>query len=152
MQLLTTDQALTQLGEEFIEAVVVSQRSKGLRASGRSANSLRLEVTGSGTIKRLQLFGLARWRFQESGRGPGRYKYPSRKMVASIAEWIKDKGLNIPAYPVAVKINRDGIKVPNDFNSGGVLSEPLNADRVRSLAKAKLRPIIFQSAKSTFFS
>ena len=53
--------------------------------------------------------------------------------------WIEDKnrrGANIPieaAYPIAKMIGEEGIKVPNDHNPGGVVSDVLNPARVLSL-------------------
>lgn len=152
MQFMNSEAVLLGVGEQLVKDVRLSQRDKNLRVSGRSAASTRAEVTADGPKKRLQLFGLARWRFQQSGRGPGKYKWPSKKMVLAIEEWVKARGLSIPAYAIAMKINRDGIHVPNQFNPGGVLSEPLAAKRVTGILKTKLRPMYIQSAKSILFS
>lgn len=152
MQTLSIEEVLTNKGQEFIEAVITSQKSKGLKASGESARSLRLSVTRHGKLHRLQLLGLARFRFQQSGRGPGKFKRPPRAMVAAIADWLQIKGLDIPAYAVAMKINKEGIDVPNPHNAGGVLSEPLNPKRIRGILKTGIRPVLIQSAKSNLFS
>ena len=73
-------------------------------------------------------------------------------MVEQIRQWVKEKGLNIPAYAIAMKINRDGIRVPNQFNPGGVLSDPLGSKRVIGILKTLIRPALIQSAKSILFS
>lgn len=140
------------VGEQLVEDVRTSQRRKGLRASGRSAASTRAVVRTNQSRKRLQILGAKHWRFQQNGRGPGKFPKPSRKMVLAIEEWLKERGLNIPAYAVAFKINRDGIKVPNQFNPGGVLSEPLAIKRVTGLMKTALRPQYIKAAKSILFS
>lgn len=148
---LTTEDVLSTVGEQLVADVRASQQSKGLRASGRSAASTRALITSNQTIKRLQIVGLAYWRFQQNGRGPGKSKYPSRAMVDAIKQWVKDKGLDIPPYAIAMKIQRDGIRVPNAYNPGGVLSEPLNIERVRGLLKVGLRPIMVQKVRSLLF-
>ncbi|WP_338876954.1 hypothetical protein WBJ53_14955 [Spirosoma sp. SC4-14] len=150
MSFVGIEEALTKKGGDFIEAVVVSQRQKKLRASGRSAASLHKRVTRSGTVLTLEILGAAYFYQQQNGRRPSS-KRPSRAMVESIKEWTKIRGINIPAYAIAMKIQRDGIKVPNPFNPGGVLSEPLNPDKVRSSLKVAIRPILIEGAKSTFF-
>ncbi|GAB3882758.1 hypothetical protein [Spirosoma agri] len=149
MSLITIGEALDEKGDEFIEAVVVGQQRRGMRASGRSAASLRKEVSQSGHIHTLRILGKAYFYQQQNGRRPSNKK-PSRAMVESLREWIKIRGLGIPPYALAMKIQRDGIKVPNRFNSGGVL-DPLKPDRVRSILKPFIRPILIESAKSTFF-
>ena len=61
--------------------------------------------------------------------------------IKAIKQWIKDKnanaGTDIPeeaAYAIAYVIKRDGIKVPNRFNKGGVVSTLLNDAAVKKLA------------------
>lgn len=63
----------------------------------------------------------------EGGRAAG--SFPP---VSAIKQWIKDKnanaGTDIPeeaAYAIAYVIKRDGIKVPNQYNAGGVASKIL---------------------------
>lgn len=140
------------VGERLISDVKASQSAKGLRDTGASAASLRAITTRQGTIVRLQLLGLARWRLQQNGRGPNKSGKPSRAQVEGIKAWLKRKGLTIPAYAIAVKQAREGTRVPNPFNSGGVLSEPLNAKRVTGFVKTGIRSYLIQSAKSILFS
>ncbi|GAB3643941.1 hypothetical protein [Spirosoma arcticum] len=151
MQTLAIESALEQKGDEFIEAVVVSQRKKGLRASGRSAASLRKTVARSGAVVTLQLLGKAYFYQQQNGRRPSSKK-PSRAMVESIREWTKIRGITIPAYAIAMKIHRQGITVPNSHNPGGVLSDVLNTKRVTGILKTAIRPVLIESARSTLFS
>lgn len=152
MPTLTTEEALELLGDRLVEEVRQSQRRKGLAASGRSARSTRKEVSANREIKVLRLLGVGYWRFQQNGRGPGRSPRPSRQMVESITQWVKDKGLDIPPYAIAMKIQREGIRVPNRFNPGGVLSEPLNKQRVTSLLKVSIRSSLIDSARSLLFN
>lgn len=150
MSFVGVEEALSKKGDQLISAVIDSQQRKGLRASGQSAASLHKRITKSGTVWTLDILGRAYFFQQQNGRRPSSKK-PSRAMVQSIEEWTKVRGISIPAYAIATKIQRDGIKVPNPFNPGGVLSEPLNTDNVISSLKASVRAILIEEAKSTFF-
>lgn len=71
----------------------------------------------------------------EDGRAAG--SFPP---VSAIKQWIKDKnanaGTDIPeeaAYAIAYVIKRDGIKVPNEHNEGGVASSILTPEMVQRI-------------------
>ena len=60
--------------------------------------------------------------------------------VSAIRQWIKDKnanaGTDIPeeaAFAIAYVIKRDGIKVPNKYNGGGVASKILTPELVNRM-------------------
>jgi hypothetical protein len=117
---------LTKLRDD-IEASYIA---KGLKASGNFAENLKLEMNGNNArITAPRYVGA-----MEGGRVAGR-----RPPVAIIRDWIiaKNKmGANIPleaAYPIAKKIGEEGIKVPNEHNPGGVVSDVLNPARVLKL-------------------
>lgn len=117
---------LTKLRDD-IEASYIA---KGLKASGNFAENLKLEMNGNNAkITAPRYVGV-----MEGGRAAGR-----RPPVAIIRDWIiaKNKmGANIPleaAYPIAKKIGEEGIKVPNKYNPGGVVSDVLNPARVLKL-------------------
>lgn len=117
---------LTKLRDD-IEA---SYKAKGLMASGNFAKELKLVVgSNSAQITAPRYVGA-----MEGGRAAGR-----RPPVAIIRDWIiaKNKmGAKIPleaAYPIAKKIGEEGIKVPNKYNPGGVVSDVLNPARVLKL-------------------
>lgn len=102
----------------------------GLRASGNFEKSLQ----PFNTVTRAILYG-ARYAFQmQNGRLPG--TYPPRK---AIEDWIDAKGLkyDIPksqlAFLIQRKIFREGIKVPNRYNAGGVISNVVTQERLQQL-------------------
>lgn len=104
--------------------------AKGLKASGNFAENLKLEVSGNNAkITAPRYVGA-----MEGGRVAGK-----RPPVAIIRDWIiaKNKmGANIPleaAYPIAKAIGEEGIKVPNKYNVGGVVSDVLNPARILQL-------------------
>lgn len=117
---------LTKLRDD-IEASYIA---KGLKASGNFAENLKLEMNGNNAkITAPRYVGA-----MEGGRAAGRCP-----PVAIIRDWIiaKNKmGAKIPleaAYPIAKKIGEEGIKVPNKYNPGGVVSDVLNPARVLKL-------------------
>lgn len=140
------DDLMLSIADDLVE----SQRSKGLRASGQSANSLVVRTGTQGTQTVSQLRGVDYWRYQQQGRSPGKYPKPSKRFVQAIKEWLSIRGLDYSPYAVAFKINRDGIRVPNRFNPGGVLN-PLDPERVKAKIKPLLRSHILKSATSMFF-
>ena len=44
----------------------------------------------------------------------------------SIKQWVMDKGLDISPWAVAIKIKNEGIRVPNRYNKGKVISDIIN--------------------------
>lgn len=120
-------EVLLQRIRDDIEASYIA---KGLKASGNFAENLKLEVSGNNAkITAPRYVGA-----MEGGRVAGR-----RPPVSIIRDWIiaKNKlGANIPleaAYPIAKRIGEEGIKVPNRFNPGGVVSDVLNPARILQL-------------------
>lgn len=137
---------------ELENRVKQSQIQKGIRDRGLSANSLRSVVVTQGNQTRARLLGLSRFRFQQDGRGPNRSHKPSRQMVAELTDWATRHGMSPKAgYPIALKIAREGIRVPNPFNPGGVLSEPLGSRNVRELIEPGLRNVIGKQIRATLF-
>lgn len=145
-EIILTD-GMGNLGNDIIN----TQRDKGLRASGESAASLHVitEVKPDQLVS--QLRGSETFIWQQNGRKPNRSGKPSRKMVDELAVWLKLRGLDYSPWAVATSIAKKGIPVPNPNNPGGVLSEPLNTERVKGILGPRLREAIFKSLKSDLF-
>lgn len=61
--------------------------------------------------------------------------------VDAIRQWIKDKNINVSdresfAWAIAMKMKRDGIKVPNVRNDGTLVSGTFTQDRMNDLYKS----------------
>ena len=82
---------LLDTSRKFIQAVIKEQNRKGIRASGKSADSLREEVTskGKGTDK-LTIFGEDYLEQQEHGRGPTK-KAGWSDPEGDMEKWIRQK-------------------------------------------------------------
>lgn len=52
-----------------------------------------------------------------------------------IKQWIKDKGLNLNPFAVSYKIAREGWKVPNAFNAGGLVSDVFTDEKIDILMR-----------------
>lgn len=119
--------AVEQIKKEIFESYI----SKGLVASGEFGRGLTVNDLGN----RVTITAPAHVYQMELGRKAGTFP-----PVSAIKKWIQDKnkmaGTNIPeeaAFAIAYVIKRDGIKVPNKFNSGTVVSDVLNEQRVKRL-------------------
>lgn len=104
----------------------------GLRASGNYEQSLHYFATD----KRAIMYG-AKYSYQmQNGRLAG--TYPPRE---AIEKWIDFKKIELKdgitksslAYLIQRKIFRDGIKVPNKYNAGGVISNVITENRIQEL-------------------
>lgn len=105
----TQTEAVAHFLQRISDAYVRDQDRKGIRASGRSAASLR-SVTEPGGGK---LFGKGYIHFQKVGRRPGRFP-----PLDAILNWIEDKGIKPQdisvkslAYLIARKIARSGTDI-----------------------------------------
>ena len=108
---LTPAQAISKLLENVRAEIIDDQQTKGIRASGQSARSLKTKTREiSGTI-RGTLTGAAYFTFQEQGRRPG--KMPP---VQSIRDWIEAKGIQADnkeslAWAIAKNIAKTGTDI-----------------------------------------
>lgn len=115
--------------------IIANYNNMGLRASGSFEKETKV-VRYAGGVK---LVTAAHAYYMENGRKAG--KQPPRDVIQ---KWIRDKGIQLDginekqlAYLICRKIGRDGIKIPNKFNSGGVISSVIN-DELRSRIKREL--------------
>ena len=100
----------------------------GLRASGRYEKEIE-EILKLDNIK---LFGVFYSYFMEFGRGPNKNPEDYKKLAPAIYDWIEQKD-GLPAFfkqnqksmsfAIAYNIANYGIKVPNKYNKGQVISK-----------------------------
>ena len=137
------DKEILQVVEQIKKEIFESYVSKGLVASGEFGRDLKVNDLGDRVTITAPHYVVQ----MEQGRKAGSFK-----------KWIQDKnrtvGANIPeeaAFAIAYVMKRDGIKVPNKFNGGGVVSDIINPERVKRLTldinkiiKAKILTILTQ--------
>lgn len=143
------DKEIVAVVEQLRKEIFDNYVSKGLVASGDFGRNLTLHEKGDS----VKLTSPKHVIQMEKGRKAG--SFPP---VSAIRQWIKDKnrtaGTDIPeeaAYAIACVIKRDGIRVPNRHNGGGVVSDIINPERVKRLTldinriiKAKILTILTQ--------
>lgn len=109
--------------ESLKQKLIAKYDELGLRASGKFAEELEYEVKGN----KLRMTGASHSWFMENGRKSGGFP-----PIKAIEEWIEVKQ-NLPsefkenkrqfAFIIARKIAKEGIKVPNKYNEGDVISD-----------------------------
>lgn len=130
IQLKTNDQIIKEWLEELRVDLIAKYNELGLKASGNYEKELKAENTDKKAVMIAPRYA----EMMEIGRRPG--TAPPR---SAIEKWIDDKGLkyDIPksslAFLIQRKIKRDGIKVPNKYNAGGVISSVITEDRINAL-------------------
>lgn len=138
-------------GDETINKLIASYVKRGLRAFGEFERGLKSEVTET-TLKITAPFHA---RIMEGGRKKGKFPPPQE-----ILKWVRlgkivkrgditDEQL---AFLIGRKIAREGIKVPNKYNIGKVISSVLLdgslqdlIDDITDLTVANISEEIFKS-------
>jgi hypothetical protein len=127
---MTNQEVLRDWLEKSESKLIDAYDVLGLRASGRFAQSLESFVFDlpDGNL-RGRIEGVDYTQFMVNGRGRNRKQSPEQLAAwvgwagsTFLKQWVRDKGLNISPYAVAWKIAKEGIKVPNRYNKGTLLS------------------------------
>lgn len=123
---------IVQAVEKVCEEVIANYYSMNLQASKQFGNETVTVDYGSG----VRIESPSHVYQMEEGRAAG-----TMPPVSVIRQWIRDKnanaGTDIPeeaAYAIAYTIKRDGIRVPNPHNSGGVVSSIISPSLIDRLA------------------
>lgn len=122
--------------------LVANYNRLGLKASGNWPSTLRSEIkehTGGFTVT---MYGANYTGVMESGRKPNPKQDPEslRAWVGwagstFLKKWVQDKGLSVSPFAVAWKIARQGIKVPNPHNAGGIVSDVITKERIDTMLR-----------------
>lgn len=125
------DSEIVKLVQGVRDEIVANYYRMKLNASGEFDRETKVVEDG----KSIKIVAPAYIYQMEDGRRAG-----AMPPVSAIKKWIRDKnanaGTDIPeeaAWAIAYAIKRDGIQVPNEFNTGGVASSILNPDMVKRL-------------------
>lgn len=97
---------------------VLKKAISQVEATGKTAQSLRHEVTSSDTTDTLTIYARAFFELIEKGRRPTD-KGPSPEMIQFLTEYAKARGMDKPesaAWGIAKKINKEGDKT---YRAGG---------------------------------
>lgn len=119
---------LNQYGSSTVDQIKQNLSSTGTSATGKTAQSLRYEVTNEGTKATLKVIGKPYFMVVETGRKPTpQYTKPSEDFVQSIKQWIQAKGGDTShAYAIAKSIHKDGTKLFRDGGRQDIVSNVIN--------------------------
>ena len=108
---------VTTNGIELINNIRANMGSTGTNATLKTSQSLRQEVSGSGTKVNMKLFGREFFNTISTGRRPTPGKKPSKKFIDNLRPWADARGLPQSAiWAIATKINKEGT---NLWKAGG---------------------------------
>ena len=108
---------LQEVFEQAKRDIIANHERAGQVASGRTRDSLSVEVTSDTTSATATMYGRKYFAALETGSQPWKkqYKHPPRPFVDTIQRWMDDKGIEgVSAYLVARKIMREGTKLYRD--------------------------------------
>lgn len=143
--MLSLQEILQHKGDNLVEDLIENQSRKGMRASGYSADNTYAEVEQGESEVFMTVYGPAYWEFQQRGRGPGKSAKPPGALVQAIKNWVAIKGLDIPYYAIAVKINREGTRTFRSGSGSGVITEVINTTDIIN----DLTPLIAESKRAS---
>lgn len=108
---------LTEVFEQAKRDIIANHERAGQVASGKTRDSLSVEVTSDTTSATATMYGRKYFAALETGSAPWKkqYKHPPRPFVDTIQRWMDDKGIDgVSAYLVARKIMREGSRLYRD--------------------------------------
>lgn len=115
--------------------------SLGLKASGKWADSLEPFQNETSNGYNLGMLGQDYTEYLEQGRPPNENQGEEALKAwvgwagsTFIAQWVKDKNININPFAVAWKIARKGWSVPNSNNAGGLVTDIVTNEWVSVLS------------------
>lgn len=139
---MTTRETIEQWTSETAMDLISNYTKLGLKASGRWGRDLETKIEESGTKYKITFLGSHYTQQLVSGRQPNKNQSPNSIKAwvgwagsTFLADWVRDKGLNISPFAVANKIARKGITVPNKFNTGTILSDVFTDSRIDNLLR-----------------
>lgn len=108
---------LQEVFEQAKRDIIANHERAGQVASGKTRDSLSVEVTSDTTSATATMYGRKYFAALETGSAPWKkqYKHPPKPFVETIAKWMLDKGIEgVSAYLVARKIMREGSRLYRD--------------------------------------
>lgn len=126
--------------EERKQQLINNYNQLNLRASGKWPTLLKGEVIERPDGIRVLMQGADYSQQMIKGRGQNTNQSPEaiRAWVGYagstfLAQWVKDKGLNMSPFAVAYEIARKGIRVPNRHNTGQLMKGVITDDTLTEL-------------------
>ena len=125
--------------ERWRIALLSEYEKSGRKASGKLGESLKVEETQSGArlIGNAYIGALVYGRRKTTAGGDG-------SLFKAIYQWINDKGISYKderehksiAYAITKNIHEKGIKIPNQYNDGNLISNSITDESKTELQKS----------------
>lgn len=146
---------LNRNGRSVVDEIRDNLSNTGTTASGKTARSLKYEVTTQGDKTTLRIIGKPFFTVVETGRKPTpEYVKPSRQFVASIRDWLNAKGGDEgAAYAIAKSIHQKGTKLYRDGGRTDIFSNVINdslIDKISQDLLSKFAEEFLQNIVTTF--
>jgi hypothetical protein len=139
----TVGEILDKYGARIAKGLQDSIKSKGLTATGQTSKSIQYRIKETGFITSLEILSHLALLVLEKGRSPNRSS-GGGGLKSGIETWVDAKPI-IPYDPkitkkqlvflITRKIAREGIKVPNRYNKGNVISDVINDKLIDQIVK-----------------
>jgi hypothetical protein len=114
-------------GIDLLNDIRANLGASGTNATGRTSNSLRIEVTQSGTKTKLTLYGRPFFTTVEEGRKPTPNKKPSREFIENLRPWAESRGIPQSAvWAIATHINQRGTDLWLAGGRQDIYTDPIN--------------------------
>ena len=127
---------LSEWAERTKQELIDKYKSMGLKASGAFEDGLSTETDENST----KIWTVPHTWYMVNGRNQNikQDKESIKKWVGwagstFLKKWVEDKGLDISPFAVAYKIAREGIRVPNQYNDGTLISSVINDNSIERL-------------------
>lgn len=99
----------------------------GTSATGKTAQSLRIQLTQEGTKYKFQLFGRPFFDTISTGRKPTPEKKPSREMISNLTEWVNARGMDESAvWAIATNIQKKGTALWRAGGRDDIVEPPID--------------------------
>jgi hypothetical protein len=136
---------LFDLVKDFLEGLktdlAANYNRLGLKASGNWERELETQVEQTTSGIHGKILGADYTWYLEHGRKPNinQGQDALRAWVGwagstFLKEWVERRGIAASPFAIAWKIAREGVKVPNRFNTGGLVSDVVTEARINEFA------------------
>lgn len=136
--------AVDEWSKKRLPELVNSYYELGLKASGNWERSLSTQTTQEGSTVKTVIEGASYTGALVGGRSKTKSKgVGGQSLRGVIRQWIDDKGItprdriskDSLAFLIARKIHREGIRVPNEHNSGKLISNVFTDKAINELGE-----------------
>lgn len=155
MEKLTTQDDIRKIVEEEMAKakahITANIDSHGKRASGKTAESMQVQVADEGSAVVGTLSGRAFFGALETGSKPWKtqYKTAPKFFADIIAEWAQNKGVDANPYAIATTIMRKGSKQHREGPITTIFTEEIDAtvQRIEQRVMGLFDTVLVESIK-----